>query len=74
MIKKHLPTSLATELGHLRQEKQHLQSTKNNLPIDGDHFPQQQPKTRDMIFTITSYNEKEVAAADLTGKFPYKSS
>ena len=27
LFNKHLPPSVATELGHLRQEKQHLQST-----------------------------------------------
>ena len=27
LIDKHLPISIPTEMGHLRQEKQHLQST-----------------------------------------------
>ena len=74
MIKKYLPTSVTTELGHLRQEKQHLKSKSTNLPVDNDHFPPKEAKTRDVIYAITTYNEKEVAAADLTGRFPYKSS
>ena len=37
-------------------------------------FPPQEQKTNDVIFALTTYTEKEVAAADLTGRFPYKSS
>ena len=70
LIKKHLPTSTATELEHLRQEKQHLQSTSNNLPIDTVCFPPREDKTQNVIYAITTYNENEVAAADLTGRFP----
>ena len=74
-------------MGHLRQEKQHLQSTSSStLPsntvtsssdlvsIDKDFFPPREQKTKDVIFAITQYSEKEVAAADLTGRFPYRSS
>ena len=34
LIDKHLPLSIATEMGHLRQEKQHLQSISNaTIPV-----------------------------------------
>ena len=74
LVKKHLPVSLATEMGHLKQERQHLQSTSITLPPDADHFPLQEQKTNDIICALTTYSEKEVAAADLTGRFPYRSS
>ena len=74
LFNKHLPTSIATELGHLRQEKQHLQSTSQQQSPEADFFPPQESKTNDVIYAITSYKEREVAAADLTGRFPYKSS
>ena len=74
LVQKHLPVSLATELGHLKQERQHLQSTSITLPPDEDHFPLQEQKTDDIIYALTTYSEKEVAAADLTGRFPYRSS
>ena len=74
LISKHLTTSIATELGHLRHEKQHLQSTAIKHSSDENFFPLKEKKTHDVIYAITSYQEKEVAAADLTGRFPYTSS
>ena len=74
LISKHLPPSIATELGHLRQERQHLQSTASPLPSNDDWFPQRETKTNDIIYAITSYTVKDVTAADLTGRFPYTSS
>ena len=74
LVKKHLPILIATELGHLCQEKQHLQPTAQTAKIDDGYFPPQANKTKDVLFAITTYSEKEVAAADLTGPFPYKSS
>ena len=81
LIKKHLPISIATEMGHLRQEKQHLQSTSvsnsnSNLQnsSDEDFFPAKEGKTKDLIYAIVEYTEKDLSAADLTGRFPYQSS
>ena len=74
LINKHLPPSIATELGYLRQEKQHLQSIAPQHISNEDFFPLKENKTHDVIYAITSYKEKEVAAADLTCRFPYKSS
>ena len=73
LVDKHLEPSVATESGHLRQEKQHLQSTSNHLS-DTDFFPPREDKTKDVIFAITTYKDKDLAAADLTGRFPYRSS
>ena len=77
LIDKHLALSVSTESGHLHQEKQHLQSTsKSSLPTNckKDFFPQREEKTGNVIYALTTYNEKEVVAADLTGCFPYRSS
>ena len=91
LIDKHLPLSIATELGHPRQEKQHLQSTsKLTLPVsnplqpstvssaspasDDDLYPPVEKKTKDLIYAIMQYKEKDLIAADLTGRFPYQSS
>ena len=71
---KHLLPSVATEFGHLKQEKQHLQSTSTMVSDDNDFFPPRDEKTRDIIYAITEYKQKDVAAADLTGRFPYGSS
>ena len=60
LINKHLPHSIATELGHLRQEKQHLQSTSQQHSTDADFFPAKEQKTNDVIYAITLYKEKEV--------------
>ena len=74
LVDKHLLPSVATEFGHLKQEKQHLQSTSTMVSDDNDFFPPRDEKTRDIIYAITEYNQKDVAAADLTGRFPYRSS
>lgn len=37
-------------------------------------FLQDQKKTRDVIYALTTYNEKDLAAGDLTGRFSYRSS
>ena len=87
LIDKHLPVSIATEMGHLRQENQHLQSTSSStlssnkatspsdlIAIEQDFFPPREPKTKHVIFAITHYSTKEVAAADLTGCFQNRSS
>ena len=62
LVQKHLPTSVATELGHLKQEKQHLQSTSSTK--DSDFFPPREAKTNDVIYAITSYSPKDIAAGD----------
>ena len=47
LVNKHLSPSIATEFGHLRQEKQHLQSTSNfNNTSDSDFFSSQARKNK----------------------------
>ena len=80
LIKKHLPPSIATESGHMRQEKYGLQSTKlpttaaaANISETDDFFPSIQPqykKTNDICYAMFSTANK--AYMDLTGRFPYK--
>ena len=41
---------------------------------DSDFLPPREEKTNDIIYAITEYKEKEISAADLTGRFPYRSS
>jgi len=77
LIQKHLPESIATTKGHLRQERQNLYSTK---PSYKDILLQ--PKLEDSnqktlnyfasIISPTSHNH-EIGFLDLTGKFPYTS-
>ena len=58
-IKKYLPPSIHTELGHIKAERHGLISTKPS-------------KTRDSIYIIIHNSDK--IFMDLTGRFPYKSS
>ena len=62
-------------MGHLRQEKQHLQSTSlQSSQEDLDFHPPKEGKTRDLIYAIVELKDKDLSAADLTGRFPYQSS
>ena len=54
-----------------------MQSTSSSLPsttVDQDFFPPRATKSKDVIFAITQCSDKDLAAADLTGCFPYRSS
>ena len=44
LLNKHLPPSIATKLGHLRQEKQHLQSTSQQQSPEAVFFHPKNPK------------------------------
>ena len=59
LIKKHVPTNVHTELGHIKAERQGLRSNKT-------------PKTYDSIYTIIHNIDKTFM--ELTGHFLYKSS
>lgn len=78
LVLKHLPLTIATAKGHLKQERQGLQSTsKANSIIDENldmYPPPDEPnlKTYDAIYSITSKENK--AFMDLTGRFPHCSS
>ena len=76
LIQKHLPLTQATIKGHLKQEQQGLQSTKQSTSfLEEDMYPIPDTpniKTHDVIYAITSKENK--AYMDLPGRFPYSSS
>jgi hypothetical protein len=82
LITKHLVPTLATTKGHLHQERQNLQSTKDQSQVsstdmDNDFFPTSDTpnrKTNDVVYSITQFEPKDRAYMDLTGRFPYQSS
>ena len=79
LIQKHLTPTIASIKGHLKQEKQGLQSTSTKLPFPSFSDEDMNPpsdipniKTHDVILSITSKSDK--AFMDLTGRFPHCSS
>ena len=80
-VNKHLDTIEATEKGHMKMERQGLQSTKgaskhNNHPLYvsvDDHWPHNTNKTNDVLYKIVEYDSAGKAYGDLTGAFPYVS-
>ena len=82
LILRHLPTSIATLKGHMKQEFQGLQSTKqNNMPhtviaaaISEDSQACEKPSnTNEIICMVLETGEQNKGHMDLTGRFPYKS-
>ena len=80
---KLLNTTIATELGHLNQERKNLRSTKSaNTTIDMLTFPlKDEAKTKDIFVQCLNIHEDTFLIkidrklySDLTGKFPYPSS
>ena len=75
---------VATSKGHLKQERQNLQSTKpapphlkNEQEINDDFFPiSESPnlKTHECFATLETFVPTQKAYSDLTGKFVCKSS
>lgn len=81
LIQKHLPPSENTALGHIKQERHGLQSTKltNNHPTteqENDFFPPSDTpniKTNEVMYSLVNNNKEGLGYFDLTGKFPYRS-
>ena len=69
-----LKTTLATAKGHLDQERENLQSTKQTTGINLDIFFEKDKKAYEYISCIIQSSEKETSYIDLTGKLPHKSS
>ena len=72
-----LKTTIATEKGHLDQERQNLQSTKpdgNN--VDDDYHPAQSNgvKTYECASIVLPLHARTTSYVDLTGRFPHRSS
>ena len=83
-VTKFFPTTAATAHGHLDQEQQNLRSTKNIIPFTDDELqdinddlrPQQEADTAEpqIMCQVIPFTHPSKAYADLTGRFPYKSS
>ena len=65
---KYIPNQKATANGHMDQQKQGLQSTKQ------DFEPLKQEKSNTTITSIFPFAPKELSYSDQTGKFPFRSS
>ena len=78
-IKRYLPKSEATTMGHLDQQRKNLQSTKAQTD-DHDHMTTPSPlengiSTHAMYAATICYNEPTgKLCTDLTGRFPVQSS
>ena len=80
LIQKHLPLTIPTIKGHLKQERQGLQSTSKSTIepqffTNEDMYPSSDHpniKSNDAIYSISSKDHK--AFMDLTGRFPHCSS
>ena len=83
IVRKHLPKILATAKGHLRQDRQNVQSSRNTSPastiskppaMTTPPLPSQEPKVRtQMAYLQTIYFTGKVST-DQTGHFPNTSS
>ena len=76
LISKHLPPSIPTIKGHIKQEQQNLRSTKPSVPvvkIEPETPPDQEDKTGECYVTIAT-KESGTTYSDLTGRYPITSS
>ena len=74
LVKQFLNDQPATALGHLKQERKNLQSTKLTEQEEDFTPMQQSTKTHETMCTIIPFQQKSKAYADLTGRFPFTSS
>ena len=79
LIKKYLPKSIFTYQGHMKSEKQGLQSSKHQPSLDEeqDYFPTPQNpnvKSNQVCYALVKPESTTTAYMDLTGRFPKKSS
>ena len=81
LIQKHLPPSIDTAKGHIKQEFKGLQSTKPSIPPNSlttiDFFPESDVpnvRTHSVVFATLWIRAPDFASLDLTGRFPYRSS
>ena len=78
MIKTHLPKSIHTYQGHLKSERQGLQSTKaDSINTAQDYFPSSDSpntKTNEVCYALIDMESESVGYMDLTGRFPKRSS
>ena len=83
LVRKHLPKSLATAKGHLRQERQNVRSTRNtsvSIPISKPPamktptLPLQEPKVQTQMAYLQTVEIPGKVGTDQTGSFPVTSS
>jgi hypothetical protein len=81
-VRKHLPKSIATTLGHLDQQRKNLRSTKRkqrNKPIEDregieDTNPEPETPSRTCVANLVEINDPTSKSySDLTGRFPIHS-
>ena len=77
LARKFLEPSIATAKGHLDKERKNLQSTRlTTQDEEKDFFPEPENpnlKTHEICAMLFPFSSKELAYADLTGRFPYRS-
>ena len=82
-VTRNLVIPPATAKGHLNQEKQHLQSTKNTellhqIDDDTDFFPLPDTtppiRTNNIMPLVVPFRERNTTYSDQTGRFPHISS
>ncbi|GFH54654.1 hypothetical protein CTEN210_11130 [Chaetoceros tenuissimus] len=76
---KHLPPSVPTAKGHLKQERQGLRSTKPvKIKLESDtecYFPAPiKEKTYERYACLSTIDKSQTAYGDLTGRYPIQSS
>ena len=78
LISKHLIKSTASAKGHLDQEQKNLQSTKQDIAIEMEEIPTQEPdnsKTNHICASLVSVDDlRSKSYSDQTGRFPTESS
>ena len=86
LVKHHLPLTTATVQGHLRRQRQNLQSTKQEVKStvpternDKENYvfpttPDDYKKCNQVAYMLIDKDEVMAAYQDLTGRFPVKSS
>ena len=75
-VTKYLQMTIPTALGHMKQERQNLQSTKQ-IDMDADFFPPPElpnQKRHEIFVQLTPFQATDKAYGDITGRFPYMSS
>jgi hypothetical protein len=72
LVRKHLPKSLATAKGHLKQSPKNLRSTK--LPALPPTPPPDEPRTRTNLVFLNVTEITGKVSTDQTGRFPHVSS
>ena len=75
LVRKHLPKSLTTAKGHLKQDRQNIRSTKLSVAAAPLDLPSQQaPPAQSHQLSVETIKLTGKSATDQTGRFPVTSS